>query len=465
MPGIDPRGHDSWCFPMEPSKQSRGGKDLFRERLDAIIDLRHALVRLAGLVPWSDFDEAFGRFYKPTGRPAKATRLMVGLHYLKHTFDLSDEETVARWVENPYWQHFCGFEFFQHALPIDPSLMTRWRGRVGPEEMERVLKATVEVALESKTVKPSSLERVTVDTTVQEKAIAHPTDSRLYLKALESLVRQARKAGIKLRQSHTRLAKKASAKAGRYAHAKQYKRMRRELKRLRTYLGRVYRDVGRKIAGDDEQEAGFARLLGLVERLLAQQPKDKNKLYSLHAPEVVCIAKGKAHKRYEFGCKVGIAATNREGLFLAAKAFEDNPYDGHTLQATIDQAEAMSGVAVARAYADKGYKGHDYEGSARVMLSGRKRGLTPTMKRELKRRSAIEPMIGHAKNDGRLGRNYLLGHDGDRINALLAAAGHNLRLILNKLRLLFARLLATLLETLAKPDTWTRPPAIQESIA
>ncbi len=465
MPGIDPRGHDSWCFPMEPSKQSRGGKDLFRERLDAIIDLRHALVRLAGLVPWSDFDEAFGRFYKPTGRPAKATRLMVGLHYLKHTFDLSDEETVARWVENPYWQHFCGFEFFQHALPIDPSLMTRWRGRVGPEEMERVLKATVEVALESKTVKPSSLERVTVDTTVQEKAIAHPTDSRLYLKALESLVRQARKAGIKLRQSHTRLAKKASAKAGRYAHAKQYKRMRRELKRLRTYLGRVYRDVGRKIAGDDEQEARFARLLGLVERLLAQQPKDKNKLYSLHAPEVVCIAKGKAHKRYEFGCKVGIAATNREGLFLAAKAFEDNPYDGHTLQATIDQAEAMSGVAVARAYADKGYKGHDYEGSARVMLSGRKRGLTPTMKRELKRRSAIEPMIGHAKNDGRLGRNYLLGHDGDRINALLAAAGHNLRLILNKLRLLFARLLATLLETLAKPDTWTRPPAIQESIA
>ncbi len=465
MPGIDPRGHDSWCFPMEPSKQSRGGKDLFRERLDAIIDLRHALVRLAGLVPWSDFDEAFGRFYKPTGRPAKATRLMVGLHYLKHTFDLSDEETVARWVENPYWQHFCGFEFFQHALPIDPSLMTRWRGRVGPEEMERVLKATVEVALESKTVKPSSLERVTVDTTVQEKAIAHPTDSRLYLKALESLVRQARKAGIKLRQSHTRLAKKASAKAGRYAHAKQYKRMRRELKRLRTYLGRVYRDVGRKIAGDDEQEARFARLLGLVERLLAQQPKDKNKLYSLHAPEVVCIAKGKAHKRYEFGCKVGIAATNREGLFLAAKAFEDNPYDGHTLQATIDQAEAMSGVAVARAYADKGYKGHDYEGSARVMLSGRKRGLTPTMKRELKRRSAIEPMIGHAKNDGRLGRNYLLGHDGDRINALLAAAGHNLRLTLNKLRLLFARLLATLLETMAKPDTWTRPPGIQESIA
>ena len=449
----------------QPSKQSRGGKDLFRERLDAIIDLRHPLVRLAGLVPWPDFDEAFGRFYKPVGRPAKPTRLMVGLHYLKHTYDLSDEQTVERWVENPYWQHFCGFEFFQHALPIDPSLMTRWRKRVGPEDMEKVLKATVDAALASGTVKPSSLERITVDTTVQEKAIAHPTDSRLYLRALESLVRQARKAGIKLRQSHTRLAKRASAKAGRYAHAKQYKRMRRELKRLRTYLGRVYRDIGRKIAGDDEQEARFARLLGLVERLLAQERRDKNKLYSLHAPEVVCIAKGKAHKRYEFGCKVGIAATNREGLFLAAKAFEGNPYDGHTLQATIDQAEVMTGVTVERAYADKGYKGHDYEGPAWVMLSGRKRGLTPTMKRELKRRSAIEPMIGHAKNDGRLGRNYLLGHDGDTINALLAAAGHNMRLILKKLRLLFARLLAILLETMAKPVAWTRLPGIQKSIA
>ena len=450
---------------MQPSKQSRSGKDLFRERLDAIIDLKHPLVRLAELVPWSEFDAAFGRFYKPVGRPAKATRLMVGLHYLKHTYDLSDEELVARWVENPYWQYFCGFEFFQHAPPIDPSLMTRWRKRVGPEAMETVLKATVGMALESRTIKAPSLERVTVDTTVQEKAIAHPTESRLYLKALQTLVRRANKAGIKLRQSHTRLAKTASAKAGRYAHARQFRRMRRELKRLRTYLGRVYRDVGRKIAGDADQEARFGRLLGLVERLLAQRPEDTNKLYSLHAPEAVCIAKGKAHKRYEFGCKVGIAATNKEGLFLAAKAFKGNPYDGHTLRATLDQAEAMSGVAVARAYADKGYKGHDYDGPARVMLAGRRRGLTPQMKRELRRRSAIEPMIGHAKSDGRLGRNYLLGHDGDTINALLAAAGHNLRLILNKLRLFFARILAAIVRPVAQSDTWLSLHGVTKSIA
>ncbi len=201
-------------------------------------------------------------------------------------------------------------------------------------------------------------------------------DSRLYLKAQQALVRQAKRAGLELRQSHKRLAKKGGGQ-GRALHAKQYRRMRRELKRLRTYLGRNYSDVGRKIAGDGEQQARFARLLGLVERLLAQQPKDKNKLYSLHAPEVVCIAKGKALKPCEFGCKVGIAATNREGLFLCASAFEGNPYDGHALQATIDQAEAMSGVAIQRAYVDKGYKGHDYQGPTTVILSGRRRGLTP----------------------------------------------------------------------------------------
>lgn len=171
--------------------------------------------------------------------------------------------------------------------------MTRWRGRVGPGAMEEVLKASVAVALETKTVKPSSLERVSIDTTVQPKAIAHPTDSRLYLKALLLLVRQARKTGIKLRQSHTRLAKRAAVKAGRYAHAKQFKRMRRELKRLRICLGRVFRDVSRKIAGDGELEARFARLLGLVERLLAQQPKDKMKLYSLHAPRWSASPKAK----------------------------------------------------------------------------------------------------------------------------------------------------------------------------
>ena len=448
---------------MRPSKPSGGGADLFRERLDNLLDLDHALVRLAGLMPWPSFDEVFGKFFKPVGRKAKPTRLMIGLHYLKHIHDLSDEETVARWVENPYWQYFCGCEFFQHRFPIDPSTMTRWRKRIGPEGMGQVLKATIEVALEAGAAKASSLERVSVDTTVQPKAIAYPTDSRLYLKALQILVRQAKKAGIVLRQSHTRLAKRAAVKAGRYAHARQYRRMRRELKRLKIYLGRVYRDVCRKIAGNEALQARFARLLGLVERLLAQQPKDKNKLYSLHAPEVVCIAKGKARTPYEFGCKVGIATTNREGLVLAAKAFEGNPYDGHTLNDTVAQATATTGVTPDRIYADKGYRGHDYKGEATVMLSGHKRGLTPQMKRELKRRSAIEATIGHMKTDGRLDRNRLLGQDGDAINALLAAAGHNLRLILNALAFLFARFLLAIANRPAKTDV--PPPLHQNAIS
>ncbi len=164
MPAIDLLAPIPGVFLMKPARPGRASGDLFRERLDAIIDMRHPLVRLGALMPWADFDTSFGRFYKPLGRPAKPTRLMVGLHYLKHSYDLSDEETVDRWVENPYWQVFCGVEFFQHDLPIDPSLMTRWRGRVGPEAMEEVLKASVAVALETKTVKRSSLERVTVDT-------------------------------------------------------------------------------------------------------------------------------------------------------------------------------------------------------------------------------------------------------------------------------------------------------------
>jgi transposase, IS5 family len=411
---------------------------------------------LAGLVPWSRFDEAFGRFYRPIGRPAKPTRLMVGLHYLKHVHDLSDEEVVARWVENPYWQFFCGFDFFQHEAPLDASTMTRWRKRIGPEGLEEMLKASVGVALDTGVAKPSSLERVSVDTTVQPKAIAHPTDSRLYWKALQSLVRQAKRHGITLRQSHTRLAKAAMVRAGRHAHARQFRRMRRALKQLRTYLGRVFRDVGRKIAGNTALEGKFARLLGLVERLMAQKPKDKDKLYALHAPEVVCIAKGKARTPYEFGAKVGIAVTNREGLVLAAKAFAGNPYDGHTLAETLDQATSVSGVTPERIYVDKGYRGHNYTGAGEVMIAGRRRGLSATMRRELRRRSAIEATIGHMKTDGRLDRNFLLGQAGDAINALLAAAGHNLRLVLAALALWLAFILAAIAKAIANANTSAR---------
>jgi IS5 family transposase len=438
---------------MGPKPTMPSSGDLYRSRLDQILDQRHELFRLAGLIDWDGFDQEFGRFYRPLGRPAKPTRLMVGLSYLQHTFNLSDEAVVQRWIENPYWQWFCGCEYFQHELPCDPSSLTRWRKRLGPEGLEKLLAETIQAGLESGAVRASSLERISVDTTMQPKAIAHPTDAKLYLKALQALVRQAKKCGLELRQAHTRLAKRAAVQVGRYAHARQMRRMRRELKRLKTYLGRVYRDVARNVAGDEVLSRRFAPLLGLTERLLTQERTSKNKLYSLHAPEVVCIAKGKAHRPYEFGAKVAVAVTNREGFVLASKALEGNPYDGHTLDATIGQVIAMTGTEPERTYVDQGYRGHDYAKTDRVFITRQRRGLTPTIRRELRRRSAIEPMIGHMKQDGRLGRNHLLGAAGDAMNALLVAAGHNLRLILNWLRLFMAWIIAALMNPVAQPDT------------
>src|SRR5579863_4178330 len=428
--------------PKQP--ESTPSDDLFRARLSNQLDLKHPLIRLAELIDWQSFETEFGLLYHDTlGRPGKPTRLMVGLTYLKHSYNLSDEQVCERWVENPYWQFFCGFDYLQHKLPIDPSSLPRWRERIGASGMERLLAATVEAALEAGAVQPSSLERVTVDTTVQPKAIAFPLDSRLYHRGREILVRLAAKHGVKLRQSYHRLGRRTLRLANRYAHARQMRRARREIKRLKTFLGRVARDVGRKIAARPGLASHFAEPLARVARLLAQQKTDHGKLYALHAPEVECLAKGKAHKRYEFGVKVSVATTNREGLVIGMMALPGNPYDGHTLNAALAQIERMTGVAVARAYVDRGYRGHGLE-HRRVFISGQRRGVTPTIRRELRRRSAIEPVIGHMKSDGRLDRNFLAGARGDATNALLCGAGYNLRLILNYLRRLLRALILML---------------------
>ena len=273
--------------------------------------------------------------------------------------------------------------------------------------------------------------QVNVDTTVQEKNITHPTDSKLLYKAIVKLALSAKARNISLRQSYVRVGKRASVKAGRYAHAKQFKRMHRELRRMRTWVGRLIRDIQRKTTVMDEQ---LATLLERCERVRNQRPKDTNKLYSLHEPEVRCISKGKAHKRYEFGQKVALATTNRRDWFVAAALMEGNPYDGHTLAATIDQIETSTGVALSDAYVDKGYRGHDYQGEAAVHIagSGSKR-LTRTQRRRRKRRSAIEPKIGHAKSENRLGRCYLKGLPGDAMNVVLAAAGANFQKLLRLL--------------------------------
>ncbi len=396
------------------------------------------------------FDEAFGSLYCPdNGCPGKPTRLLVGLQYLKHCYGLSDEVVVSGWVENPYWQYFCGECYFQHEAPLDPSSLTRFRQRIGESGCETIVRVTVSAGVASKTVQAADFKRVNVDTTVQEKAVSYPTDSKLLNRSRERLVTLCRKQGVVLRQRDARMGPKALVKAHRYAHARQYKRMRRCVKQLWIYLGRVVRDIERKTVDKPAQRATFAGELALAERLLAQKQDDKNKLYSLHAPEVECINKGKAHKRYEFGVKASIATTNKSN-FVGGLAVPGNPYDGHTLKQALAQVRRLIGKPIDEAFVDKGYRSHG-EAKTTVFISGQKRGIdTQRLKRSLKRRQAIEPIIGHLKADGRLGRNFLKGTEGDQVNVLLSCAGHNLRLILNKLRLFC-------LEKGTRLEGWLRP--------
>ena len=397
--------------------------------------MRHELVKLETLIDWDVFEREWtGFFPSHTGRPATLTRLVAGLLYLQHAHALSDEAVVARWAENPYWQHFCGETFFQHRLPIDPSSLTRWRKRIGEEGVEWMLTQTIEAGKRAGAVKGNDLKRVTVDTTVMEKNIAHPTDARLYEAARCKLVRLAREAGIGLRQNYNRLAPRLAGQVGRYAHARQFKRMRKALRRLKGYTGRVLRDIERQLGKVPEGalKARLVEMIALVNRLLAQKPKDKKKLYSLHEPEVDCISKGKAHKRYEFGTKVSVATTNRGGFVVGMRALPGNPYDGHTLGEALEQVEILTDQKPEFAFVDRGYRGHGVE-NVKVFISGAKRGVTRAIAKLLRRRSAIEPMIGHMKNDGRLTRCPLKGTQGDAIFAVLCGCGHNIRMILRHL--------------------------------
>lgn len=439
---------------MRPlKKEPDGSDDLFRARLDQIINMRHELVRLGDEIDWEWIDEELSVFYRERGRPAVPTRFMVGLLLLKHIYGLSDEGVCERWVHDPYFQHFTGETFFQHGLPHERSGLSHWRKRIG-EKLEVLLAESLRVAHDTGALKKDDLARITVDTTVQPKNVTHPTDAKLMLTAIRKLGAQAKAAGVPLRQSYVRVAKNAAMMAGRYAHAKQFKRCNRELKFLRTRLGRLVRDIRRKTAGDEALEAAFAGPLSKATQIRGQRQNRRGwKLYSWHAPETECIGKGKAHKPYEFGCKVSIATTNRRckgGQFvLHARAFHGNPYDGHTLRQVIEETRALTGREIERVYADKGYRGHDAPKPLRVFLSGQKRGVHGQIKRELRRRSAIEAAIGHMKTDGHLGRNYLKGRHGDHANAVLTAVGYNLRLILNWLRLLLRKILKALMAALS----------------
>ena len=405
----------------EPEQPQR---ELFQIDLEQLIDLSHPLVRLGLCIDWRSFEQTLGSTYHPRqGAPGISTRLMVALHYLKYQHDLSDEDVVAAWVENPYWQHFSGMRHFQHQMPIDPSSMTRWRKRLGDAGAEQMLRATIETGVEMRVIRPAELKRINVDTTVQTKAIRFPTDARLYQRMRERLVNAARAEGLTIKQSYEHVGRRLLMQSSRYAHARQMKRARACTRKLKTQLGRVIREVERQAA---EPSMKLDKLLQTAHRIYAQQKHDKNKIYSVHEPEVQCIAKGKAGKQYEFGNKVSVAVSSRGGWFVGAKSFTGNPYDGHTLAAQMKQVESLIANKVSEAHVDMGYRGHDYDGAVTVHVDKRRRGRTPrALWRWMKRRAAVEPSIGHLKSEHRLERNRLKGAAGNAINAILAAAAMN----------------------------------------
>ena len=445
--------------------------DFFRARLDSMIDMRHPLAVLATRMPWADIEAALlpvlahkdraGRLVEDAdlfgatsqlagagqsnaGRPRLPLRLMVALLYLKHAFNLSDEELCQRWSENVVWQFFSGMAYYEPRLPCDATQIGRFRRVLGEAGVEQLLKSTIEVSVSMGVVKKSEFERIIVDTTVQEKAIAHPTDSRLMEIARHKVASAAKRCGIGLKQTFAKEGRELRRKAGGYAHAKQFRRLRRTVKRQRTILGALMRNARRGLESISQDVAGheptalaiteLMKWLGRAERIRTQDRHSKNKLYALHAPEVECIGKGKARKPYEFGVKVSLAVTHKHGLMVGARSFPGNPYDGHTLAEQLEQTNVLLqdiGVKPTTAVVDLGFRGVD-EACAPVQIihRGKFKSLDTQQRRWLKRRQAIEPAIGHTKSDNRMDRCWLGGSSGDALHAVLCAAGFNIRWLL-----------------------------------
>lgn len=432
--------------------------DFFRARLEGMIDARHALAVLAHRLPWAQIERAiapcFAHKARPqqvqigedffgaslqiagggvsnAGRSRRPMRLMIALTLLKNSFDLSDEELVQRFAENVYYQYFAGYEYIDPSPPCDPTQIGRFRAALGEAGLEELLKATVETAVDVGAVRKSELERIIVDTTVQEKAIAHPVDSRLLEIARHKVVTAAKAAGIALKQTFAAEGKTLRRQAGGYAHAKQFKRLRRVVKRQRTILGILIREVTRKqslVPGSASAVAALGVWLERAERIRTQRPKDKNKLYALHAPEAECIGKGKARRPYEFGVKVSVAVTHKQGLMVGARSMPGNPWDGHTLREQIEQTTILLediGIKPKQVVADLGYRGKEVDRDnpgVEIIHRGRYKTMSQHERKLLKRRQAVEPAIGHLKSDYRMNRCWLRGSTGDALHALSCAA-------------------------------------------
>ena len=424
---------------MAPKNHPPTGQyDLLSKRTEDVAHKDHPLVILSRLINWTSFSKSFGeKFHPSNGRPGLSTRLMVGLHYIKHSYKLSDEAVLQGYVENPQWQYFCGSEYYVSELPCDRSSLTYWRKRIGEGKMELLLKETIQTARRCGFLKKTEFQKVIVDTTVQEKNIEFPTDSGLYYKALTRLVHLSKQAGIKLRQTYKRKAKEKLIKRNRLASRGKRKEALREQKKLMTYLGRIIRDIERKMAVSEIRKEGLDNLRELLEiskRIWCQKRKDKKKVYSIQEAEVQCYSKGKASKKYEFGSKVSVVITAKNCWVLGIQSFTQSVHDVLTLRPALEQVSRLTGELLRKVYVDKGYRGkkHHPEG-VEISVCGVGK-VSRYERRQRKRRNCVEGIIGHMKSDGLMGRNFLSGVEGDGVNAVLCGAGQNMRKLMREVR-------------------------------
>lgn len=416
-----------------------GQTDIFRMRLDQMVNLKHELIILSEELDWKWIEGELSGYYSDEGRPAIPVRTMVGMLLLKSLYNQSDESVIERWVENPYWQYFTGEEFFQHKAPFDPSDFVHFRKRVGESGMEKVLSLTVRLHNAS-----AQEEEVMVDTTVQEKNITFPTDSKMAFKIIRYCWGYAKAERIKLRQSYRFVVKDLRLRMHNPNHPRRKKLAIKAQRKIRGIAARLIRDLRRKLS--EEALAYYGASLDLFQQVLDQNRTTTNKRYSLHEPDVWCIAKGKAHKKYEFGCKVSVTRAVKSGVIVGMKSFKGNPYDGDTLIEALDQVERVrkdaGGNRPKIAVTDRGYRGRLEVGTTRIMSPDKgKKGQTAQEKRKqqkrFRNRAGIEPVIGHLKDDHRMRRNFLARALGDAVNCMLAGSAFNLKMRLNMIRASF----------------------------
>ena len=405
--------------------------NMFLPILKEIVNPKHELVILSNKIDWSTFENEFSELYSHTGQPGVPVRMMVGLLLLKRIYNLGDETVMEQWLQNPYFQYFCGESEFQWKYPCDPSDLVHFRKRVGKAGIEKIFQLSVDTRKDEIKTKD-----VLVDTTAQEKNITYPTDAKLLIKAIKLCNKIAEKENINQRQNYKRTIKKLLLKQRFAHHPKRRKEAKAALRKLKTIAGRLVRELERELG---EIALGvYSEQLKNCNKIISQKKTDKNKIYSLHEPDVACIAKGKAHKKFEFGSKVSFAVVPGVNIIVGVQNFNGNPNDTITLKPTLEHVEKISGIKFKNAIVDRGYKGQMKVNDITIVSPKPPNAKQPyskaTMRKKCRKRAAIEPVIGHVKHDCRMQRNYLKGNIGNDINALLAAAGFNLRGLLNKIK-------------------------------